>query len=269
MAKDTIALKLDGNVSLADFSTVVDAFSQLIATLTQETNPDVSIDWNITEMEAGSATIISRGFFGANQEAMHTVDAVVEKYEHLGRDAERGNLEGYSIFVRERMEQLTSVVNGRIPRVRMGVSKNDWIATIERRLSDETQEVGFKISDLPILRTSARSAIRGQIVTADDKQAVYFTLAEAHTRRFIRCYPGAQWREKIGTFWTTKEYIIVEGTFSRYSNKPTLTNITDIVGMGDVDPDGWREAIGCVPREPDALNLTAAEAVRRVRDAES
>ena len=138
MTKDSIALKIDGKVSLADFRTVVDAFSELIQTLTQETNPDVTIEWTITDLEGGSATIVSRGFFGGNLEAETAVAAVVEKYQNLGRDAEAGSIDGYSVFVQERMQRITSVVNGRIPRILRGTGKTDWSAAVSHRITEET-----------------------------------------------------------------------------------------------------------------------------------
>jgi hypothetical protein len=266
LAKDSVILKLDGKVSVADFRTVVDAFSDLLMTLTAETNAEAAVDWLLSDLRSGSATLTSRGLF-ANVEGEHTIDIVVGRYEDLARAAGDGTIDKFSDGVQKAMRSLTSVVNGKIPRVFMGTPDEPELGKIERPI--ETVEDVNAAQKVIEPRPYNRAAIKGQIVSLDQKHGIYFTLQEAYSYRYVRCYPGKEHRTNLGNYWENRTWVIVEGTYIRYGDIPTMTQITDVVPLPDGAKGGWRAAIGAAPREPQAGEISSADAVRKVRDGQA
>ena len=149
----------------------------------------------------------------------------------------------------------------------MGTPDAPEIGRIESPLEEVEYAAAKVIPAQP--RPYARAAVKGKIVTLDKKHALYFTLQEAYTERHIRCWPGKEHRAKLGRYFDEGTWIIVEGTFMRYGDKPSLSHITDVVELPRADQGGWRQAIGAAPRGPDAQNISSADAVRKVRDAEA
>ncbi|MCY2953305.1 MAG: hypothetical protein NTU53_15195 [Planctomycetota bacterium] len=266
MPNDSVIIKIDGSVSVADFRVVVSAFADLLLALTAETNVEAVVDWIVSDLRAGSTQITGRGTFG-NAEGKATVETVVREYENLSRAAREGRIEAFSIPVREAMQSITSVINGKIRRILMSTLDTPDLVAIENRLEEVDSVDAHSTRKEP--RPYARAAIKGQIVTLDDKHGVYFTLQEAYTQRHIRCWPGKKQRSNLGRFWEAKTWIIVEGTYMRYGNSPSLTHITDIVELPDAEKGSWRQAIGAAPRGPGAQDISSADAVRKVRDGEA
>jgi len=266
MPKDSVILKLDGKVSVADFRTAVDAFSDLLMTLTAETNAEAAVDWLVSDLKSGSAVLSSRGLF-ANAEGENTIRLVVGKYEDLAVAATSGTLDRFSDSVRRAMKSLTSVVNGKIPRVFMGTPEHPELGRIERPIELAEDTTGQKAVVEP--KPYSRAAIKGQIVMLDQKHSVYFTLQEAYSYRYVRCYPGKEHRENLGKYWENKTWVIVEGTYMRYGDSPTVTQITDIVALPDGVKGGWRSAVGVAPRGPQSGDISSADAVRKVRDGQA
>lgn len=266
MASDTVILKAEGIVSAADFRVIVDAFTDLIAALTAETNASAAIEWMIDDLRGGSATIVSRAISG-NRESEHTAELVVAKWENVAVAANKGALNRFSDRVRGPVQAMSSVINGRIPRLLLGTPEHPTLGSIDRALFDDVVP-DTSLAIVPgVHRLNSRAAVKGQVVTLDDKRSTYFTLQEAYSLQSIRCYPTKEeHRAKLGEYWTKKTWVIVEGTYSRYGGVPTIVGITDIVPLPDDEKGGWRQAVGAAPRRPDAQDITSAEAVRRVRD---
>lgn len=58
MPKDTLALVIQGYVSLAEFAGAIGHFSDLIKALSSEIAGKVEIEWEIANLEASSATAV-------------------------------------------------------------------------------------------------------------------------------------------------------------------------------------------------------------------
>jgi hypothetical protein len=55
MAGETLTLKLEGQVSLADFASAMGDFQALVDSLTQHIARGATIDWYIEELDSGSS----------------------------------------------------------------------------------------------------------------------------------------------------------------------------------------------------------------------
>ena len=259
MAKDTLKLKIEGDVSLSDFQTVVDSFVQLVSLLSTESNPNVVIDWVVSELDTGSAVLATRGT-GDTKAARETIIAVVDTYGRLGKASMHGQLDEYSLPVQECIHRLTSVVNGRIPSVSFVSDDSEW--KIDTAIEPATEAVGPE-SRMRI-QAFVRTSVRGLVVTLDRKQSLYFTLQDTHTGVNFRCYPGIERIRAMGAMWG--RYVTVEGTHNRMSEVPTITEITEIVVHEEQDAGAWRDAIGCAPRHPHGSTDDPQTAVRKIRD---
>jgi hypothetical protein len=266
MPTDSVIIKVDGQVSVADFRTVVDAFADLMLTLTAETDANAVVDWIVSDLSAGSAVLTSKGTFG-NPSGQAVVQKVVGKYEELARSAPAGSFDRFSDRVRQAMQSLTSVVNGKIPRLIMGTPDSPELGKLEQRFEEVIGETTQQGAIGP--RPHTRAAVKGQIMTLDRKQGLYFTLQEAYGYQYVRCYPNEEYREKVAEYWAKKTWVIVEGTYARFGDKPTMTRISDIIALPDVEKGGWREAVGAAPRGSKASNISSADAVRKVRDGQT
>ena len=60
VSNDSITLALDGEVQIEDFASAMDGFRRLIAALTRDVGRQ-SVEWIITNLDAGSATVTARG----------------------------------------------------------------------------------------------------------------------------------------------------------------------------------------------------------------
>lgn len=265
MAKDRATVKADGTVSVEDFRVIVDAMADLLSSLTAEStdNPAV-VEWVIHGLRAGSATIVTRGVPGTHS-ATHTIEDVIGRYELLARKAHNGRIDDFPTAVQNAVRRLAGLVNDRITRISLsgGDGDGDWVIDPElggEEDDDSADRVGVDLGRY------ARSSVRGRVVTLDDKHALYFTLEEAHTGRMIRCYPDQRFKRQLADYWKESAWIIVEGTYSRYTDPATIKAITDITPFDPAPAGGWRAAIGCAPRGPSAEAVSSAEMVRRVRD---
>lgn len=264
MPKDRATLKADGTVTVKDFLLIVGGLAEVLFALTNETaNNPGAIEWVVDGLKAGSATIVTRGYAGTFL-ATHDVEQVVDRFEQLARNAHSGRIDEYTAPVQAAVRNLASLVDGRITRIAMGAGDDSREWTIDPKLGGNVEDVPTVEAGVDVNRY-ARSSVKGQVVTLDDKQAVYFTLREAHTGELIRCYPDKNTKAKLSKYWAENTWVIVEGTYQRYTSTPTMHKITEIVEVEQVQGGSWRDAIGCAPRLANH-DVSAADAVRRVRD---
>jgi hypothetical protein len=267
----TINIRVEGSVSVADLRTLVDSFAELIEALTAETvardETKPTVLWLVDAMQGGSAEITTRGVSGDNRAADATIETVVALYDQVAADAEGGAIERYSGAIRYALGKMTSILKPSTPSLKMWARERprEIVASLEPDV--EGDQWAAEAPPL-VLQPRTRSSVRGKIVTLDQKRGLYFTLQEAHTRRNIRCYPDGRDKDSLGRYWSSGQYVTVEGTYVRYGQHPTLTDITDIVEHPILDRDAWRQAVGAAPPLKDGLKITSAEAVRRTRDGE-
>jgi hypothetical protein len=265
MAKDKATVKADGKVSVSDLAVIVDSMAKVLSALTAETtdNPAV-IEWVVEGLKAGSATVTTRGI-GATYLALHTIQRVIERYELLARKAHNGLVEDFPPPVQSAVRTLSSLVNGRITRISLSADDDAGEWSISPKLSEGVRDEDSARPGIDVNRY-ARTCLRGQIVTLDAKHSTYFTLREAHTGQLLRCYPSPSYRPELGKWWATGAWVIVEGTYSRYTDPPTMLSITNITPFENAPPGSWRDAAGCAPRRPGTEDISSAEMVRRIRD---
>ncbi|MFV2045174.1 MAG: hypothetical protein ACC700_18310, partial [Anaerolineales bacterium] len=86
MPIDTLTIAVNGEVSLLEFSSAIDAFKGLVDALSNEIAREAEIDWFIEDLSAGSAVATVRG--SSSEQA--AVERVVQAYGVVGGSLERG-----------------------------------------------------------------------------------------------------------------------------------------------------------------------------------
>lgn len=260
MARQTIQYTLEGEVSLADFRKGIAAFTDLVEQLTEQASAETDkVEWVIKDLRGGSATVEIGPASSRTQEGLEVAEEVVVEVEEIGRRAALSNYSEWYEYprpIRDSVYSMFSMLNGRIPRARLGDAVILAPVTVERPDNDPP----------PVRRQ--RTSVRGKIVTLDNKRNTYFTLKEAFTNRLIRCWPDPTYRAQIAKCWESQEWVLVEGHFNTFTQKPTLTDITEIWPFGPGDKSGWRGIFGISPRKPGDSTDSVNEIVRKVRNGE-
>ena len=258
MGNDTLTLVLTGEVTLLEFTQAVHDFQELVDALQDEAAHGKHIAWMIAGLEAGSATLVSRGIPETDSTA-DDVSSVVRAYEDTGRAVESGQLDRLSPRVRTHIRALTGLINGHIDSVRF--ETNEWDGEINEPMV--TQQAQPRIGGAVI-----HGAVRGRIQMVSSRGQLRFTLYDALKDHAVSCYIQEGGEELLRGAWG--KLAIVQGVVRRNVNtgQPiSIRNVSDIRVLEQHDKWAWREAIGCAPRRPG--EPSAVEAIRMARDAEA
>lgn len=257
MAKNTVSLVLNGDVTLEDFSKAISAFGKLLEALRNEVASDAKIDWVVQELEAGSATTVFRGEVedDADQGA---VTEVVDAFEQVGVAVQSGKPVPY-LGAAPYLSQIRQIVNGRVSSVILATDEVDA----------ELAAPGIDVPhlDAPVEQGPRESfgTVRGRVQTMTNRRGYRFTLFELNTDRAVSCfYEPERETEVIAAYGNMA---IVEGWVRRnpYTGQPTsIRRITKIVVFPAIDRGSYRQARGIAPGRVGGLSPEAA--VRKVRD---
>ena len=270
MSTDIVTIKASGPVSLDDLRVLAASIADLTAALTREAAGAVPIDWRVTGLQYGSAKITARGV-PAKLAAIALVASITSRFDDVARAANRGAITGFSPAVQEPIRRAARLINGPVEAVLLGAGDDTAPWPIDHSLADATDESDDTADDAADLHAYVRTAVKGQVVTLDDKRQLYFTLRRAHTGELVRCYPdrsNVELRKRLSEYWSTGAWVFVEGTYNQQAPTPTLYFITDVIPLPTARRGAWREAAGVAPRPADRGDLSVADAVEGARDAD-
>lgn len=264
MANETVKLKLDGEVSLRDFYTATQALLNLLDEFTAEASSDSAIDWIVTDLEDGSALIECTGI-AETEDAASVREFVVVAYDGLATDMALGTLDDYSPRIRNSARELSSVINGRIPRILMSTGDDEPKSIsvhIEPEELEPEENIAAPAPDIQF-KKFLRTTVKGEVVLASKAKRHYFTLKQAHTGHQLRCYAKPDlWHIAYDCLGKANQFVLVEGMFN--TDRKVMTDIKAIVPMPPSSQGGWRLAIGSAPA-PDG-SISTHDAIRKVRD---
>jgi hypothetical protein len=236
MAKDTLTLVLNGEVSLPDFSEAIRGLLNLVAGLHTEVAPGKQIDWLIDALDAGSATAAVRGVT-ENDSDIPAIECVVAAYEDVGYSIKLGRQFSYSSRVKTAANKIISLVNGRITSVRFETADVD--VEFSKRPGELVGVAGAHVAE------TAYGSARGRVQSMTSRGGLRFTLYDLIDERAISCYlaPGSEdiMREAWG------KLVAVEGLVRRdpeTGRATTIRQVKDIQIIPEGKPGDYREAIG-------------------------
>lgn len=253
MSKDTITLRLSGDVYLDDYLAAMRQFRSLVGALNKDVAVGVEIEWRIDDLSGGSAATTLIGL-AKEEDQQPVVEEVVRAYEQVGVSMERGRDIPYSQEVIDAAFGIASVLNERIDEILFETDETEAVITSAIVPSDESAHTTFYTF----------GAIEGRVQTLSSRTRLKFTLYDAFGRG-IQCYLQKGDEEMIRDAWD--KWVVVEGRIRRdATGKPV--SIRKITEVNIREPGGaldYRKARGVLRKGPDAP--TSEEAIRRLRDA--
>lgn len=254
MPKDTITLRISGDVHLEDYLVAMRQFRALIEALNKDVASGVKVEWSIDELMAGSAATTIKG--GVSEEAWQSaVEAIVEAYEDVGSRMERGQELPYSKEAADAAFGITDILNGRIDEIAFETDDMEaFVSSTVISSFDRPRQTAYY----------SYGAIEGRVQTISSRTSLRFTLYDVFGRA-VQCHLRKGDEDRMRNAWD--RWVVVEGRVRRDAEgRPkSIRQITDVVVRDEGSPSDYRRARGAVPVGPNALS--SEETIRRLRDA--
>jgi len=232
MAADTITLELSGTVSLAKFAMAMKRFQALIVDLSKDINDGGKIDWQIEDLNKGSAITTVQGY----SPRLEYVERVVVGYGAVGVALQQRAPIPFSERIQRDALNIAKVVDGKVTALRFETQFVDAI-------------VGPQIdapAEIPSI-TYAYGEVKGRVETLTIRRGLRFTLYDSLFDRPISCYLRSGHEESMRDAWGRR--VIVTGLIGRepLTRRPVVVReIQNIEIATDVEPGSYRLARGAL-----------------------
>lgn len=250
MPRNTLTLTLKGDVPLAEFAKAMGHFSALVDALTENVGGATDIEWEISRLEAGSATavIISKS------PHEDTVEKVVRAYEIIGSSIKNNKPIPYSEFIAKEARAITSLLNGKIKTVEFITEQIE--TSIDKPFEFEE----------PFERDYSFGVVSGTVETLSKRGKVRFILYESLFDRAVNCYLGETQESLMLDAWDKRVRVAGQVYRDSITGRPTDVREIKNVEVLDESPVDFMSLAGIIPwNEGDEY---PEEIIRRLRDAE-
>jgi hypothetical protein len=254
---DTVTLALQGEVSLAEFSTAVTRFNALIAALAADSHVE-DVTWQIDALDYSSAITTARGI-SLNGGDPARIDRVVTAYNEVGHALEQGVTIPFPQPVRKEAEGIAELLkkSSEIEAVRFETAESDAIirepalTTVDAKPAPK-QEAGY-------------GSVTGRVQTLSSRNTLRFVVYDHIHDRAVSCYLVEGRESMMRQMWD--RVATVEGWVTRdpVTGRPlTVRRVSEVTALTELEPNDYLKARGALPRDP---NDPLPEAqIRRLRD---
>ncbi len=163
MSDNQLALRLEGSVSLSDLTDALDSFNGLIAALSEDIAPSVTIKWTVTGLESGSAAATISGEPAIGDD-IDDVKRIVQAYGIVGHALEGNKVIPYSPRVREQARKLTTVLRGNVTAIRFRAADEEEAIIVEQVAVKEPKLI------------ASYGSVEGRVLTLAIRRQMTFTL---------------------------------------------------------------------------------------------
>lgn len=253
MPSNTMTFTLNGDVSLEHFVVSMQRFQSLIQALTADVATGAAIEWNIEDLQVGSATATIIGI----AENPGAVESVIHAYEDVGVALQYGGPINYSSTVRRCALALPKVLNGHIQSIVLETAEKDALILSASAVQNVGQKAGIIYS---------WGSVRGRVETITSRRGLRFTLYDSLFDRPVACYLHPDQKEKMLNIWGRK--VSVSGQIGRYADggRPkVIRQILEITTQPDVPLSRFEDARGIL--SPYLSGEKPEEIIRSLRDA--
>ena len=252
MAKNTVMLRLNGDVPITEFAVAMTHFAGLMNALSDEIAGSMDVDWEIKELEAGSANI---GLIGiAEQDEI--IEKIVVGYGIVGSALQTNSPIPYSTEVVEQAHGLVSIINGRV-------------ASMSFEIEGQITEVREAVvrDDLIEGKTYALGTITG-IARSLMRTPFRISIEDELFERAVWCYTPASYEEMMREAWGKR--VSVTGLIYRDPDTGRPETVKSVVHLEIIEEkpplEGFEAARGVLPwNETDESSEIR---VRQLRDDE-
>ncbi|MEX2284172.1 MAG: hypothetical protein WEE89_16920 [Gemmatimonadota bacterium] len=229
---DTLTIVLDGRVTLSDFAEAVKHVSRLLGSLGGELAPGVGIEWEIDNLQSGSAIASVKGIGPAP-----AVDAVITAYEKVGAALGHGQPIPFSPNVQKEAKSLVSLINGNISAIRFETERVDYIV---RGASLAPVSVPQFVSP-----EDTYGAVEGEIDTLSRRRGLRFTLYDSLSDHAVSCYLAPGYEEVMRNAWGKRAIVMGRVKRDPLTGKPlSVRRVTAVEVINPRKPGDWKLARG-------------------------
>lgn len=249
MADKTVALVMNGDVSLELFAEAVTQLQRLVKALSREIGGKKPIGWVLADLEFGSADM---SFIGESDDPQ-LVEKVARAYVNVGQALARGGAIPYRVEVTRPAQALMQLVG-------------DRVTSIEFKADNDTATILAPNAPPAPTLVGAYGAISGQVETLRMRGGLRFTLYDDLFDLPVRCNLRVGQDDLMRDAWG--RMVIVEGWVERnnMTGMPVrISGIEKIHLLTDQPEVGFWQARGVSPRKPG--EPLPEEMIRLVRDA--
>jgi hypothetical protein len=253
MPRDTITLRLSGDVFLDDYLFAIRQFHALVRALSQDVAQGVEVKWSIDDLSGGSTVTTLRGI-AREEERQPAVERIVRAYEDTGTSLERGLDIPYSYRVIRAARAIAGLLDGRIDEILFETDETEAV------ISSVTHAPSGKSAEAAIY---SYGAIEGRVQMLSSRTGLKFTLYDVFGRG-IPCHLQEGDEDMMRDAWD--KWVVVEGRIRRDpEGRPiSIRKITNVVIREPGETGDYRKARGALRVRPDAPS--PEEAIRRLRD---
>lgn len=250
MAKDTITLALNGEVTIHDFASAVSNLETLVHALSEEFGVADKIEWIIHDLQAGSAVATIRG----ETETVEQAERVVEAYASVGKALQAGERPDFSEHVVRAATGITKILGDRVTSIRF-----------------ETPDLDVTVAahpDITLASATVRSlgALEGRVQTLSNRKGLRFNLYDTLHDRAVSCYLQEGKEDLMREIWGKRAIVEGEVTRDALTGRPlAVRRVFNIQVLPEGQRGSYLKARGITPRGLGAPR--AEEVIRRVRDA--
>jgi hypothetical protein len=248
--KNTLTLKLQGNVPLAEFAKAMGHFSALVEALTDDVGGTTDVEWEISKLEAGSATAVIIGRSPYDD----VIEKVVQAYEIIGSAIKGDKPIPYSETIAREARSITGLLNGKITAVEFVT--DEMISTIDKPfLFDET-----------IKREYSFGSISGTVETLSKRGKMRFILYDSLFDRAVNCYLQNGQEQLMLDAWDKRVHVAGQIYREPSTGRPTDVREISYIQVLPENHLDFMSLAGIIPWNNG--DEYPEETIRRLRDAE-
>ncbi len=254
MPDTTLMLALEGDVTLDQFSDAVNHFHKLLLQLTQEVAADTKIEWELEDLQYGSAIMAVAGRADHDEPVLRVVSA----FEDVGQSLQQHEPIPFSRHVAREAEALTKLISQEIKAVRLVTARKEAIIYglfDAKKISNAKPMVSF-------------GTVKGRVQAISNRGKLRFTLYDAVFDKPVSCFVKEDRQEVLTDIWDQMVFVTGRVTRQPDSGQPvSVREITSIDFVPMIEPGSYRKARGVLARIADSE--PAEVSIRRLRDAET
>ncbi|MCC6148639.1 MAG: hypothetical protein IT461_00185 [Planctomycetes bacterium] len=214
-----------------------------------------SIKWVLSDLSFGSVIVTAEPKL--NRVTEYLREPLVARVRQVVDDYSAGRKHLITEAELLPLDDLAEMVNGELKGVVVSTEEKDAVLLPQQELPKEE-------TDLP---STALGTVVGKAQTLTSRKHLMFTLFDVRTDNAVLCYPTEVQHDQLRDIWD--KLIEVDGVVSRdplSGSAKTIREITAIRAVEPISPKALLELVGMFRGK---TKMSSAEAVRRVRDAES
>lgn len=251
MSQNKITVAYEGKVNLRDLESLVSNCSKLVHSLSNDIVGESDIEWEVTDLQPGSAMLT----FTGNHAHLEKVQAVVNAWEVIGSCVERGEHVPYPDKIKRYIDGITRQLNGRVFAARFETANRSYIIQ-GKDLVFQLPKPGFH---------TALGAVKGKVQKLSTRGNPQIVLYDHLFDNAVTCHLDPERKHEMLQYLDA--VVIVSGMVSRDSQSgraKSIRDITDISQPREVTPGDYEKTQGLLAWMGDE---PAEKLIRQLRDA--